>query len=133
MNTLEQPIDENMLIRKILSVPPDDYKLFNNIWDSTSKDEKTLQNCIVRLPLEEEKCESGDKCEGRVAFRTPAKIPNNKIGARYFECNKIGHFARQCPRKNKMFCSLYKKPNHEEKDSFKRRGRYCSICKKNNH
>lgn len=49
LNTLGEQISDEMIITKILSVLPENYRYFSSAWDSTPTGEKTLTNLTARL------------------------------------------------------------------------------------
>jgi hypothetical protein len=54
-NQLDQAIDKNMVITKILPILPEQYKYLGSDWVSFSEDLKTIENLCGRLQLEEGK------------------------------------------------------------------------------
>ncbi|XP_029054804.1 uncharacterized protein LOC114882092 [Osmia bicornis bicornis] len=52
---LNEEISQNMLMSKILTILPEKLQYFSSAWDSTQADDKTLDNLISRLSLEEDK------------------------------------------------------------------------------
>ncbi|KAK9728302.1 hypothetical protein QE152_g18026 [Popillia japonica] len=66
---MKQDIDDGMVISKILSTLPEEYKFFTSAWESTEKGERTLDNLTSRLLLEEMRHTSKEN-EDAVAFRT---------------------------------------------------------------
>ncbi|KAJ1524577.1 hypothetical protein ONE63_011063 [Megalurothrips usitatus] len=61
-------IEEEMLMTKILVILPEQYKHFGVAWDSTPKEERTIDNLRSRLLKEEEKMK-GNNNEAKVAFK----------------------------------------------------------------
>ncbi|KYN01654.1 Copia protein [Cyphomyrmex costatus] len=138
MNTLEDTcIDDNMLSSKILAILPDEYKHFTSAWESTIKQERTLENLISRLLIEETRNSSKNDQETPVAFKTTEKkcfkcgntghiskmCKNKNIkGKKCYICNKEGHFAsKKCTKKSKdtnLTCTICKKDNHVDKDCY---------------
>jgi len=144
LNRLDQKLDDTMIITKILTVLPEEYKHFSVAWDSTSAAEKTLDNLKARLLHEETKINAASLDGGTLAFKVMAQNKgrpkfNNNPNVKCFNCKELGHFQTNCP--NKKFCTLCKKSNHTEKECFsKHKNRpksvtnvFCKICKKNNH
>ncbi|KPJ15384.1 hypothetical protein RR48_03174 [Papilio machaon] len=121
LNNLNQNIDDDMVISKILTCLPNQYKFFITAWESTPDDKKTLTNLTNRLLSEENRFTERKTEYKQVAF----KAENKNI--KCFKCHKIGHLKKDC--KMCIFCKRY---NHEEKDC-KLKNSCCSICKKNNH
>ena len=56
LRQLNQNVDENMIMTKITTILPEDYKHFSTAWDSTVTVDRTLDNLVARLMLEEVKC-----------------------------------------------------------------------------
>ncbi|UYV73840.1 hypothetical protein LAZ67_11001074, partial [Cordylochernes scorpioides] len=133
LNNLKQNFDDNIVISKILTILPEDYNYFCTAWESTGKDEKTIENLISRLTTEEIRRNRQSQPEDRVAMNaTKQKV--------CFTCNKPGHISKNCTQRK--FCKFCKKTNHEEKDCFfknnskpaaKVNKEQCRICKKFNH
>lgn len=138
LKSLNQDINDDMVISKILSTLPDNYKFFASAWESTQKNDRTLDNLTSRLLLEEMRQKSKDK-EEAVAFKTikdkdeeyrckkcnkvghltrSCKYNNYNNSMKCFKCNQIGHIAKNC---NRVFCKICKKNNHTEKDCFFRK------------
>lgn len=133
LNTLNERITDSMLILKILSTLPEKYKNFATGWESTGEADKTLENFLSRLQIEESRY-STEK-ETPVAFGVFEKentkeghnTKSNKQKAstsdkRCYNCNKTCHFKTNCPNiksnRNNVKCKICKKTNHAEKDCF---------------
>nr|XP_018913495.1 PREDICTED: uncharacterized protein LOC109041563 [Bemisia tabaci] len=113
-------IDDSALISKILSTLPDKLNYFKSAWDSTPKNERTLEDLKHRLFTEEER--NGKKPETSVAFQANSKQ------LKCWNCDKVGHLSRKCkaPRKkneeqkkNKMWCQTCRMSNHTDKMCYK--------------
>jgi len=148
LNKLDKTLDDTMVMTKILTVLPEEYKHFSAAWDSTSAAEKTLDNLKARLLHEETKIKASLD-EGTLAFKvTGTGRPmsqsqgrpkfNNSNNIKCFNCNETGHFKNKCPQKR--FCTICKKPNHTERECFSKQNKprpmakmFCKICKKTNH
>ena len=48
LTSLEQPVNETMIITKILTVLPERFQYFNSAWESTRAEDKTLENLCAR-------------------------------------------------------------------------------------
>ncbi|PNF26041.1 hypothetical protein B7P43_G06357 [Cryptotermes secundus] len=134
---LNQNVDENMIMTKITTILPEDYKHFSTAWDSTATVDRTLDNLVARLMLEEVKCKMTTKEEESIAFKTVTKS-KSKTPFKCFNCNQIGHAQINCPNKGKRNCSICKRNNHSEKDCYFRNKdsvmrKQCTVCKKTNH
>lgn len=124
LKNIDEKVTDGMLISKILSTLPDNYKTFITAWDSTPLNEKTLSNLTTRL-LTEEKRSNTDK---QAFFNKHQQLSsvnykkNNKNTSKYKEkfckiCNKRNHEEKDCYFKKKE-CKICKKQNHEEKDCY---------------
>jgi hypothetical protein len=137
LRQLNQNVDENMIMTKITTILPEEYKHFSTAWDSTATVDRTLDNLVARLTLEEVKCKMMTKEEENVAFKTVIKT-KGKASFKCFNCNQIGHAQINCHNKGRRNCSICKKTNHTEKDCYFRNKdgdtrKQCTICKKTNH
>lgn len=140
VKALGEEITNSQIISKVLATLPESFRSFATAWESTPKEERTLENLTARLLTEEVRnTEVGEsERESAVAFKTVTKkcFTCNNFGhtaktckkqakdsskeKRCFVCNKPGHFARTCPKaegKN-VLCRICKKTNHSEKDCF---------------
>jgi predicted choloylglycine hydrolase len=64
---LDQAIDKNMVITKILTILPEQYTYFSSAWDSVSEVLKTIENLCRRLQLEESNIRNREKQCGDTA------------------------------------------------------------------
>ncbi|KAK9674731.1 Zinc knuckle [Popillia japonica] len=108
LKTLKQPIDDNMLMSKIMTTLPEQYKHFATAWDSTQKNEKTVINLTSRL-LTEEMRSNTPETEESVAFRSSGKF--------CFKCKKSGHISKYCKTEKKY--ENYSTGKPEERKCFK--------------
>lgn len=134
LTSMRTEINDDMIISKILATLPDEFGHFASAWDSTEKNNKTLENLTARLIAEEMRMKARQPEEKGVAFKTGGKKCN--------KCNKMGHFAKDCYSKinsgNKQIrCFRCNKTGHIEKyckgKPQKKDQEGCSICKKTNH
>lgn len=79
-----------MIIAKVLTTLPEDYRYFASAWEQR---EKTLENLTARLIAEETRNKSKEPEEKAVTFKAADK--------KCYKCNKSGHFARNCTRASK--------------------------------
>lgn len=134
LNALDAKIDDKMMISKILVILPDEYRHFNSAWESTRRDEQTIENLLSRL-LSEETRNTVKESKEIVSFKSAEKkcykcgsvghmaraCKMNSKSAKCFKCNKAGHYASNCSKKTEdenPTCSICKKNNHSEKDGF---------------
>ncbi|PNF30052.1 hypothetical protein B7P43_G05342, partial [Cryptotermes secundus] len=95
LRQLNQNIDENMIMTEITTILPEDYKHFSTAWDSMATVDRTLDNLVARLMLEEVMCKMTTKEEESIAFKTVTKI-KSKTPFKCFNCNEIGHAQINC-------------------------------------
>lgn len=114
----ESEITDLMIITKMLSILPMQYKHFAGIWEGTAQAERTVENFIARLQAEEARQKGSFEQEGAVAFKSQER--------KCFVCNKGGHIAKFCKFKNAAGGST--SSNSKKPDS-----RQCQVCKKTNH
>ena len=58
LKALGETISDSMLITKIIMTLPEDYKHFISAWESTSEDQKTIDNLTARLVMEQTRMNS---------------------------------------------------------------------------
>lgn len=121
LNTLDEKVNDTMLISKILSTLPMEYINFSTAWESSSSTEKTLRNLIARLITEEQRVKSHIEIEEKTAFRASKSYFTNS-GKNFHKQNSI----------KKKYCTICKKNNHFDSDCYFKR-KPCGICKKTNH
>lgn len=120
LRAINQTVDEEMLISKILTTLPEEFKHFYTAWESTPKYERTLTNLTNRLIAEELRSKKTDDKES-IAFKTQEKKieKNPKLQERNcYNCGKPNHYAKDCRTKGKMYCKICKKNNHKEENCF---------------
>lgn len=124
LKSINSEVDDSMLMSKILSALPEQYKHFISAWDSANKNEKTLSNLTSRLLMEEKRVGENDRSEEAVAFKAYEKKGASTSGRKCFRCHKPGHLANQCRKKEFSYkCNICKKNNHEEKDCYFRKNK----------
>lgn len=138
LKILEQDINDDMLISKILSTLPERYRHFRTAWESAPKEERTLTNLTARLIAEEGMNKNKESIDTNVAFNSTEKV--------CYKCSKKGHIARFCQSKDnshdrEIKCFRCGKPGHLMKDCRMKNHtekrlentNTCKICKKTNH
>lgn len=145
-------IQDEMLISKILSTLPQDYRHFLSAWDSTETNQKTLDNLTARLLAEEMRNKTAEMEGETIACKVNTNRNNqltkpNHCSRDFKPFNKHKTNTQRSPgpniqghasgsssnrmKTNWKGCSICKKTNHSEKDCFYRK--QCTICKKVNH
>lgn len=133
LKSLNQTVDDNMLMSKILSSLPQSYGFFRTAWESTQDNEKTLPKLIARLLSEENRSKESER---DIAFKSSERFCKHckssshdtrfcrkwkEKGAgevKCFKCGCFGHIANNCPKKTNNQCKICKKTNHKEQDCF---------------
>ncbi|KAK9709459.1 Zinc knuckle [Popillia japonica] len=137
---VQQNVDDNMIMCKILSTLPEKYKHFTTAWDSTPTNEKTLTKLTARLMAEEARLQGKEAEEISVAFVTNEKCfkckkaghfakncKSSQAGIKCFKCGLVGHLAKACHKTNSANvsavnqCKICKKINHKEEDCYFRK------------
>lgn len=67
LKMLQENISDEMLMSKILAILPEEYRYFVSAWESSTKEEKTLENLTARLIAEESR--GNVEKETAVAFK----------------------------------------------------------------
>ncbi|KAG8231230.1 hypothetical protein J437_LFUL005904 [Ladona fulva] len=122
MNNLKHTVDDVMLMTKILTILPDQFKHFGSAWDTTAEDKKTLQNLRARLLKKEEKLKNNSQSQDdKVAFKA------FKFKGICNHCGKQGHckFERRSNPENNKQQRQYKDIQKNEQ-TFK----HCKKCDK---
>lgn len=143
LNALDAKVSDSMLVSKVLTSLPDCYNHFVSAWESTETEQRTLENLIARLTMEEIRLKTSEEKEGPVALRTSeikcykcngmghiarnCKIPSKNYNIKHdqekkcFNCGGVGHFSSKCfkpVRGSPVSCSICKKNNHQDKDCY---------------
>lgn len=135
LNRMDEKISDEMMIQRIISALPEEYRYFSSAWDSSATDQKTLENLKSRLGTEEERIKKNTD-EDKVAFNTGygGKKKGNTIkffkGVFCHNCKKEGHFRNRCPKPRKE-----DNQDHKTNDKINKEVAYspCQYCKKTNH
>ncbi|CAH0719500.1 unnamed protein product, partial [Brenthis ino] len=112
-------IPESMLITKIISSLPENFRHFISAWDSVPMADRKLSELISRLMLEEQR---NNDYEEKMALSTQSRNSERKC----FKCQQVGHYKKDCTKnmnnfnsgKNYKQCKICKKFNHKEKDCW---------------
>lgn len=130
LSSLNQKIDDIMVITKIIGILPKEYRSFSSAWESVATETKTIENLTARLQLEESKLQSAREEQNNVSFKTELK-QRSKPDIVCYKCHRKGHIQRDC--RNDRYI-LYKKMNyHANNNKAQKQYSSCSICKKDNH
>lgn len=121
LKAINQKIDDEMIISKILSILPDTYRHFRTAWESTVQTERTLTNLTSRLITEEASYKNNESEKSLVFSTTEKKYKTSKTSVKCYSCGKGGHIARNCVGMKEASCNICKKNNHKEKDCYFRR------------
>ncbi|KAK9694257.1 hypothetical protein QE152_g33671 [Popillia japonica] len=115
LKVMKQDIDDGMVISKILSTLPEEYKFFTSAWESTQKGERTLDNLTSRLLLEEMRHTSKEN-EDAVAFRT-VKGKSEEIRCR--KCNKKNKCEEEVEEESKGNATVFEKFGDDKENTDK--------------
>ena len=102
LEELKTPVQDMMVVAKILSVLPASYQIFRVSWASTAASEKTMANLTNRLLQEEvrqkESDLSGSGSSGALFVKNKTN-PKKSFNGDCFNCGKKGHRAADCRQK----------------------------------
>lgn len=87
LRALNQTIDDEMLMSKILSTLPESYRHFRTAWESTPVQDRTVTNLTSRL-ISEEAMSKNVESEKSLAFSAAGKL--------CYKCKKPGHVSKFC-------------------------------------
>ena len=82
-----------MLLTKVLMSLPEEYGFFHCAWESTTENQKTLENLTLRLKTEELRLRAEEK---PIALATSSKSKADKNDRLCFYCKKPGHVKKNC-------------------------------------
>lgn len=116
MKNLNVTIDDSMVMTKIVTTLPFEYKHFASAWESTEEKLRTMANLNNRLLIEESRLKASVDAGGSQAFlgRTsnskPKKGKTKKQKGKCFNCGSSDHWKKDCK---------VSKPSNESKTSSK--------------
>lgn len=107
LREIGEKISDTAVITKILSTLPPTYRSLRQAWLSLDEDSQSIQNLTSRLVDEEASLANDTTCNETALVTTKeSRIENNQnssndqrnLGHRFvcYNCNKRGHFARDC-------------------------------------
>lgn len=149
LKSLNQNIDDDMIMSKLLSSLPDKYKHFATAWDSTGKSDRTLPNLTSRLIAEEARSKNSFESESGIAFKASEhrfdKANKGRPNARLSNYNQ--KWSRSNQNSSRPNQNVLHRPNSDRKcyicdktghlanvcPSKNNQKQTCSICKKQNH
>lgn len=109
---LKGEVPEKMVLTKIITSLPDNYKHFVSAWESVTSENQKLSELVARLLIEEQRITNKQEVTALVASQ---KVENRKC----FKCNKVGHYKKDCrSNTNNKFCDNCKKKGHCKKDCW---------------
>ena len=98
LRRLGEEISESMVITKVLMSLPESYGSFVTAWESTTQADRTLNNLISRLLIEESRRIIVEKPVALISSKDKDKVGNDKPKSKLicFLCKKPGHIKRNC-------------------------------------
>ena len=93
LSSVNSEIPQNMLLTKVLMSLPEEYGFFHCAWESTTENQKTLENLTLRLKTEELRLRAEEK---PIALATSSKSKVEKNDRLCFYCKKPGHVKKNC-------------------------------------
>ena len=111
-----------MIINKILNTLPDEYRHFHSAWDSVQEKDKTINNLMARLQIEEARIKPNvdeEIAEAHVARKKPDYLKKVKC----HNCGKYRHMKKDCWKKENKIedsqrCFECGKRGHVKKDCW---------------
>lgn len=128
LTILGEQISDTMIIAKIISSLPEQFKHFSTAWESTPREERTLTNIIARLSSEESiRVTNSTSTASGAAFTVNSQ--KRKFKPKFCKhCKKKGHSMEECyhlknkaksqEKEKEVHCRYCKKPGHVIEDCF---------------
>lgn len=91
-------IEDSMIITRLITALPQEYRHFVSAWDSVVETSKTLENLKGRLMIEEQRMKTGESIGQDVAF--VAHRGSNQKRGKCYSCGRKGHYKNECPDKS---------------------------------
>lgn len=122
MRNANVAIDDSMIITKLLTALPQEYRHFASAWDSFAPTSQTLITLKSRLMIEEQRMKTNDSAEKAVAFVAKGGSKQKQKAGKCFSCGRKGHWKSQCPEKSSS------EAKSTEEKTFFARGDVAFIC-----
>lgn len=127
LKAMGETISDGMIMNKMLMTLPQNLKHFISAWESTSDDQRTIQNLIPRLVTEESRIQT-DECNqntallvtkrtGKGNFKKFNKSKSSKP-ERCYDCGNKGHWRKECWSKPKSVNSDNTEDQQQDNPSF---------------
>lgn len=130
---LSVAIDDSMVITKVLMTLPTDFRHFSSAWESTAKNDQTLENLQSRLINEEHRLNATSEESNTTAamFTKTAKYGKshgkNKKKGKCFKCGSDSHWKRDCTAKTQTHLASNDEQKQSESFSFYAND-YAMVC-----
>lgn len=116
LSDLDTKVPDSMVMTKILMALPSSFNHFHSAWESTAKNDRTLDNLRTRLMIEEKRMVAQGASEESGALfakRAHKKFAQNKNDkkdkkpGKCFICGKESHWRKDCPERQSASKALY--------------------------